>query len=87
MLIGLVAASFFIPESFFTIWAYIAIVFGIIFLLVQTIMLLEFAYSFADKMLNNYEESHDPCWKIALVRMSRNIKLCRILRLFMTVFV
>eukprot|EP00732_Lithocolla_globosa_P002028 Lithocolla_globosa_v1_NODE_1190_length_2778_cov_35.847977.p1 type:complete len:440 gc:universal NODE_1190_length_2778_cov_35.847977:1282-2601(+) len=68
VLFGTVTACFFIPSEFFNVYDIFCIVFGVIFLLLQTIIILEFAYSWAESWVSNWERNpSDPCWKIALL--------------------
>ena len=47
--LGLTAACFFVPSSFFPAYAIICIVGGILFLIIQTILILDFAYDWAER--------------------------------------
>lgn len=55
------------PASFFTAWAYITLILGILFLLIQTFILVAFAWAWAEKWIGYYDERQDPCWRIALI--------------------
>ena len=48
MFVGLITAGFFVPESFFQAYGYICIILGIGFLLFQAVIMLDFAYVFAE---------------------------------------
>jgi len=67
LMVGLIVACFFVPESFFNDYAIIAITGGIIFLIIQTILILDFAYMWAESWVQYYEEDHDPCWQFLLI--------------------
>lgn len=66
LLAGLITAAFFIPENFYRYYAYICIGLGIIFLLVQTIIVIDTAHTLAEKLVGYYEETQDICWQLAL---------------------
>lgn len=57
LLVGLCVAAFFIPNAFFhDYWGYIGIVGAFIFLLVQLVLLVDFAHALADSWVGQMEE-------------------------------
>ena len=47
--LGITVGCFFVPESFFPAYAIICVVGGILFLIIQTILILDFAYEWAER--------------------------------------
>ncbi|KAJ8680576.1 hypothetical protein QAD02_016363 [Eretmocerus hayati] len=68
LIIGGVIASFFIPEGTFgPTWMYFGMVGGFLFILIQLILIVDFAHSWADAWVENYEESESRKWYAALL--------------------
>eukprot|EP00730_Choanoeca_flexa_P012682 TRINITY_DN4516_c0_g1_i1.p1 TRINITY_DN4516_c0_g1~~TRINITY_DN4516_c0_g1_i1.p1 ORF type:complete len:448 (+),score=119.33 TRINITY_DN4516_c0_g1_i1:58-1401(+) len=56
MLVGAMVGAFFIDNTFFIAWGWIGLVGAFLFMLVQFILLVDFAYSWNDAWLNKAEE-------------------------------
>lgn len=65
---GLLVLSFFIPNRFFMIWGnYIALVGAALFILVQLVLLVDFAHTWSETCLENWEQSDNENWKYILL--------------------
>ena len=62
--IGITVGAFYIPRGDFgTAWYYIAVVGGFIFILIQLVLLVDFAHAWNDFMLDKREDGDSPrCW-------------------------
>ncbi|XP_060516967.1 probable serine incorporator isoform X2 [Cylas formicarius] len=68
LVIGGIIGAFFIPEgSFGVTWMWFGIVGGFLFILIQLILIIDFAHSWAEAWVGNYEESESKGWYFALV--------------------
>jgi uncharacterized membrane protein len=64
----LVVISFFIPNSFFIIWAnYFAMAGSVLFILYGLILLIDAAHSWAEMCLERYEATESRAWELVLV--------------------
>ena len=64
----LVVISFFIPNSFFIIWAnYFAMAGSVLFILYGLILLIDAAHSWAEMCLEKYEATESRTWELILV--------------------
>lgn len=59
LLIGLSVGAFFIPEAqtFGTVWMYFGLVGGFCFILIQLILIIDFAHSWAEHWVERFEET------------------------------
>ncbi|KAJ2711541.1 Membrane protein tms1 [Coemansia spiralis] len=65
---ALVAVSFVIPSGFFQFYSkYVAMVGAAVFLLVQLVLLVDFAYNLAEGCIERWEETERPLWRNLLV--------------------
>ncbi|XP_031346042.1 serine incorporator 1-like, partial [Photinus pyralis] len=68
LIIGGIIGAFFIPEaSFGSVWMYFGLIGGFLFILIQLILIVDFAHSWADAWVGNYEETESRGWYIALL--------------------
>lgn len=68
LVIGGIIGSFFIPEGTFGItWMYFGMVGGFLFILIQLILIIDFAHSWAEAWVGNYEETESKGWYFALI--------------------
>lgn len=69
LVIGTAIASFFIPEGWFfeSFWMYIGMIGGFLFIIVQLILIVDFAHSWAEAWVGNYEETESRGWYSALI--------------------
>lgn len=68
MVIGGVIGAFFIPEGSFGItWMYFGMIGGFCFILIQLILIVDFAHSWAEAWVGNYEETESKGWYFALI--------------------
>lgn len=61
ILIGLIIAAFFIPEAqtFGTVWMWFGMIGGFFFILIQLILIVDFAHSWAENWMGQYEETEN----------------------------
>lgn len=71
IVIGGIIGAFFIPEgSFGTTWMYFGMIGGFMFILIQLILIIDFAHSWAEAWVGNYEESESRGWYAALLAIT-----------------
>uniref|UniRef100_A0A3Q3ISL1 Serine incorporator 2 n=1 Tax=Monopterus albus TaxID=43700 RepID=A0A3Q3ISL1_MONAL len=68
VLVGITVGAFFIPDGTFnTVWYYFGMVGSFIFILIQLILLVDFAHSWNQSWVENAENGNRKCWFAALV--------------------
>lgn len=68
IVIGGIIGAFFIPEeNFGTVWMYFGIIGGFAFIIIQLILIVDFAHSWAEAWVGNYEETESKNWYYALI--------------------
>lgn len=68
LIIGGIIGAFFIPEkSFGETWMYFGMIGGFLFIIIQLILIVDFAHSWADAWVGNYEETESKGWYAALL--------------------
>ncbi|KAK7874392.1 hypothetical protein R5R35_001489 [Gryllus longicercus] len=68
LLIGGIVGAFFIPEgSFGTTWMWFGMIGGLAFILIQMILIVDFAHSWAENWVGKYEETESKGWYCALL--------------------
>ncbi|XP_012227301.1 probable serine incorporator isoform X2 [Linepithema humile] len=68
LIIGGIVGAFFIPEgSFGPTWMYFGMLGGLLFIIIQLILIVDFAHSWADAWVGNYEETESKGWYFALL--------------------
>ncbi|XP_058797975.1 probable serine incorporator isoform X2 [Phymastichus coffea] len=68
LVIGGVIGAFFIPEnSFGPTWMYFGMIGGFMFILIQLILIIDFAHTWAESWVGNYEETENKGWYVALL--------------------
>jgi len=68
ILVGISVGAFFIPKGHFgTAWMVIGMIGAFIFLLIQLILIVDFAHAWNEKWLENYEETQSKGWFAALM--------------------
>ncbi|XP_065162762.1 probable serine incorporator isoform X2 [Atheta coriaria] len=68
ILIGGMIGAFFIPEGNFGVtWMYFGMIGGFLFILIQLILIVDFAHSWAEVWVTNYEETESRGWYAALL--------------------
>lgn len=68
IVIGGIIGSFFIPEGSFGItWMYFGMIGGFLFIIIQLILIVDFAHSWAEAWVGNYEETESRGWYFALL--------------------
>ncbi|KAM0729708.1 putative serine incorporator [Formica fusca] len=71
LIIGGIIGAFFIPEkSFGSTWMYFGMLGGFLFIIIQLILIVDFAHSWADAWVANYEETESKGWYAALLGAS-----------------
>ncbi|XP_069751429.1 serine incorporator 1-like [Narcine bancroftii] len=66
-LVGITVGAFFIPDgTFTTVWFYFGVVGAFCFILIQLILLIDFAHSWGQSWVENMEEGNSKCWYAAL---------------------
>ncbi|XP_067014200.1 probable serine incorporator isoform X2 [Anabrus simplex] len=67
LVIGGIIGAFFIPEgSFGETWMYFGMIGGFLFIIIQLILIVDFAHSWAESWVGNYEETESKKWYAAL---------------------
>ncbi|XP_045505360.1 probable serine incorporator isoform X5 [Colias croceus] len=68
VVIGATIGAFFIPEGqFASTWMVFGMIGGFCFIIIQLILIIDFAHSWAEKWVSNYEESQSKGWYSALL--------------------
>ncbi|KAJ8965170.1 hypothetical protein NQ314_004313 [Rhamnusium bicolor] len=68
LVIGGIIGAFFIPEGTFGItWMYFGMIGGFGFIIIQLILIVDFAHSWAKAWVGNYEETESKGWYFALI--------------------
>lgn len=68
LIVAGIIGAFFIPEgSFGPTWMYFGMIGGFLFILVQLILIIDFAHSWAEAWVGNYEETESKGWYVALL--------------------
>ncbi|KAM8825799.1 serine incorporator 2 [Synchiropus picturatus] len=68
ILVAITVGAFFIPDGTFnTVWHYFGVVGSFIFIIIQLILLIDFAHSWNKRWLENAEESGSKCWYAGLL--------------------
>ncbi|CAG0898591.1 unnamed protein product [Cyprideis torosa] len=68
LVIGGCVGAFFIPRGAFgSVWMYFGMVGGFLFILIQLVLILDFAHSWAESWVDRYEETESKKWYAALL--------------------
>ncbi|KAL1497132.1 hypothetical protein ABEB36_008139 [Hypothenemus hampei] len=68
LVIGGIIGAFFIPEGSFGItWMWFGIVGGFLFIIIQLILIIDVAHSWAESWVSKYEETESKGWYFALI--------------------
>jgi len=68
LIIGGMIGAFWIPDgSFGTVWMYFGMVGGFLFILIQLVLIIDFAHSWAEAWYSNYQEDESRGWLAALL--------------------
>lgn len=68
IVIGGIIGAFFIPErTFGPTWMYFGMIGGLLFILIQLILIVDFAHSWAEAWVGNFEETESKGWYFALL--------------------
>ncbi|XP_021452344.1 serine incorporator 1 isoform X3 [Oncorhynchus mykiss] len=68
ILVGITVGAFFIPDgTFHTVWFYFGVVGSFIFIVIQLILLIDFAHSWNKTWVGNAEEGNSKCWFAGLL--------------------
>eukprot|EP00158_Paraphelidium_tribonemae_P003862 Partr_v1_DN26419_c0_g1_i1_m24149 putative serine incorporator len=59
-------AAFYLPNSFFIVYGYLAMFFAGLFIMIQLILLIDLAYRTSEKCLDEYENTGDQKWMVVL---------------------
>ncbi|XP_068023557.1 serine incorporator 2 [Melanerpes formicivorus] len=71
VLVGITVGAFYIPDGTFTsVWFYFGVVGSFLFILVQLVLLIDFAHSWSQLWLRNADESNAKGWYAALCIMT-----------------
>lgn len=72
ILVAIAIASFFIPEdtSFGTVWMYFGMIGGFIFILIQLILIIDFAHTWAEHWVDQYEETNSKVYYFGLLAVT-----------------
>uniref|UniRef100_A0A8D0GR15 Serine incorporator 2 n=1 Tax=Sphenodon punctatus TaxID=8508 RepID=A0A8D0GR15_SPHPU len=67
ILIGITVGAFYIPDGLFTsVWFFFGVVGSFLFILIQLILLIDFAHSWSQVWLRNADTGNAKCWYSAL---------------------
>lgn len=68
VLIGAIIGAFFIPHGQFgQVWMYFGMIGGFLFILIQLVLIIDFAHSWAEAWVDKYEETQSKGWYCALL--------------------
>ncbi|KAG7457814.1 hypothetical protein MATL_G00231300 [Megalops atlanticus] len=68
ILVGITVGAFFIPDGTFnTVWYYFGVVGSFIFIIIQLILLIDFAHSWNEAWVERAEEGNRKCWFAGLL--------------------
>ncbi|GIY14683.1 probable serine incorporator [Caerostris darwini] len=69
LLIGGMVGAFFIPDktTFGSVWMYFGMIGGFLFILIQLVLIIDFAHGWTERWLENYEETQSKGWYCALI--------------------
>nr|CAG4640911.1 EOG090X07ET [Eulimnadia texana] len=71
VLIGTMVGAFFIPEddssTFGTTWMYFGLIGAFLFILIQLVLVVDFAHRWAESWVEKYEETNSKGWFVALL--------------------
>lgn len=69
ILIGLCIGSFFIPEgdTFGSVWMYFGMTGGFLFIMIQLILIIDFAHSWAEHWVEKFEETNSKAYYVGLL--------------------
>lgn len=71
LIIGGIIGAFFIPEGTFgPTWMYFGMIGGFLFILIQLILIVDFAHTLAETWVGNYEETDSRGWYFALIAVT-----------------
>jgi len=71
IIIGGMIGAFFIPNGTFEqVWLYFGMIGGFMFIVIQLILIIDFAHSWAEAWVGNYEEDGSRGWLVALIGTS-----------------
>ncbi|KJE97329.1 hypothetical protein CAOG_09056 [Capsaspora owczarzaki ATCC 30864] len=66
-IVGLLVGSFFMPNSVFFDWGYLGLVGAFLFILVQLVLLVDFAHEWCDKWVAKWEETESKIYQVGLL--------------------
>ncbi|NXW74581.1 SERC2 protein, partial [Hirundo rustica] len=67
LLVGITVGAFYIPDGAFTsVWFYFGVVGSFLFILIQLVLLIDFAHSWSQRWLHNADEGNAKGWYAAL---------------------
>lgn len=66
VLIGVLVGSFYMPNTFFFGFGYVGMAGAFLFILLQLVLIVDFAYTWAESWLGKYEETDNKRWCYAL---------------------
>lgn len=71
IIIGGMIGAFFIPGGTFgMVWMYFGMIGGFLFILIQLVLIIDFAHSWAEAWVGNYEETDSKGWLAALLSVT-----------------
>ncbi|XP_033831123.1 serine incorporator 2 [Periophthalmus magnuspinnatus] len=71
ILVGITVGAFFIPDGVFTtVWYYFGVVGSFIFIIIQLILLVDFAHSWSQSWVQKAEEGNSKAWYAALLTVT-----------------
>ncbi|XP_016399853.1 serine incorporator 2-like [Sinocyclocheilus rhinocerous] len=77
ILVALTVGAFFIPDGAFnTVWYYFGVVGSFVFILIQLILLVDFAHTWNQRWVENAENGNSKCWYAALLSFTLVHYIC-----------
>lgn len=71
IVIGITIGAFFIPAgTFASVWMWVGLFGGLAFILVQLVLIVDFAHTWADAWVSNFEETESRGWYCALLSVT-----------------
>lgn len=67
IVVGVIIGAFFLPPTFANTWMVFGFIGAFLFILIQLVLIVDFAHNWAESWIGNYEETDNKCYQIGLV--------------------
>ena len=67
IVIGAIIGAFFLPPTFASTWMIFGLIGGFVFILIQLILIVDFAHGWAESWIEAYEETDNKCYQVGLI--------------------